>query len=135
MFIRSNCSFTCSNCTFTCEMFFPCSSIVFYCFLKAFSKEEYANLHCSITLPLLGGIISSPVRYSYLLNFPDDNADIFAASLLMLYCNLSSIVLPSMVTINFYTPSKRFFLKRQELSDARVVSITKKEYVFAVLFL
>ena len=33
--------------------------------------------------------------------------------------------------ISFYILSKRF-LKREELSDARVVSITKKEYGFAV---
>ena len=33
---------------------------------------------------------------------------------------------------NFYILSKIFFLRREELSDARVVSITKKEYGFAV---
>ena len=36
---------------------------------------------------------------------------------------------------NFYILSKRFFPKHKELSDARVVSITKKEYGFAVNFL
>ena len=35
----------------------------------------------------------------------------------------------------FYSLSKRFFLKHEELSDARVVSITKKEYGFEVHFL
>ena len=30
--------------------------------------------------------------------------------------------------ISFYVHSKRFFLKRKELYDARVASITKKEY-------
>ena len=34
--------------------------------------------------------------------------------------------------ISFNIRSERFFLKREELSDARVVSITKKEYGFAV---
>ena len=34
--------------------------------------------------------------------------------------------------ISFYIISKRFFLKRKGLSDARVASITKKEYGFAV---
>ena len=34
--------------------------------------------------------------------------------------------------ISFYILSKRFFLKREGLSDARVVSITKKGYGFAV---
>ena len=37
--------------------------------------------------------------------------------------------------IDFYILSKIFFLKCEELSDARVVSITKKEYAFAVYFL
>ena len=35
---------------------------------------------------------------------------------------------------SFYILSKRFFLKREGLSDARVASITKKEYRFAVHF-
>ena len=33
--------------------------------------------------------------------------------------------------INFYILSKRFFLKRQGVSDGRIVSITKKEYGFS----
>ena len=37
--------------------------------------------------------------------------------------------------ISFYIPSERFFPKHKGLSDARVVSITKKEYGFAVHFL
>ena len=37
--------------------------------------------------------------------------------------------------ISFYILSKRFFLKWKGLSDARVVSITKKEYNFTVHFL
>ena len=34
--------------------------------------------------------------------------------------------------INFYILSKKFFLKREELCDGSVVSITKKEYGFTV---
>ena len=37
--------------------------------------------------------------------------------------------------ISFYTFSERFFLKGMRLSDARVASITKKEYGFALNFL
>ena len=37
--------------------------------------------------------------------------------------------------IIFYILSKRFFLKREGLFDERVISITKKEYGFAVHFL
>ena len=40
-----------------------------------------------------------------------------------------------MMTSGFYNLSKRLFLKREELSDARVVSITKNEYSFTVHFL
>ena len=64
--------------------------------------------------------------------FPDDRADIFATSLLISYCTFSSLILSSIVMINFYIVSKRFFLKCKELSDARVVSVTIKEYGSAV---
>ena len=64
--------------------------------------------------------------YSYLSISPDDNADTFAASLLISYCNFSFLILSSVVLIGFYILSKRFFLKRKGLSDAKVVSITKK---------
>ena len=37
--------------------------------------------------------------------------------------------------ISFYILSKRFFLRCKGLSDARVASIAKKEYDFAVHFL
>ena len=50
-------------------------------FFQSFLKGEYGNLVCSIIWLRLGGSISSPVRYSYLSVFSDDNADIFAASL------------------------------------------------------
>ena len=96
---------------------------LFY-FSKAFSKGEYANLACSIICLRLEGNTSSSVRYSYLSIFPDDNADIFAASLLVLHYNFSSLILSSIVMISFYTLSTRFSLKHKGLSDARVASIT-----------
>ena len=34
--------------------------------------------------------------------------------------------------ISFYVLSKRYLLKRKELSDVRVASITKTEHCFAV---
>ena len=49
-------------------------------------------------------------------------------------CNISS-PLPLSFLIRFYIFSKRFFLKRKELFDTRVVSITKSEYTFGVPFL
>ena len=42
-------------------------------------------------------------------------------------------MLSSVVMISFYIICKRFFLNCKGLSDARVVSITKIEYGFAVL--
>ena len=72
--------------------------------------------------------IFSPERSSYLSILPDENADIFAASLLILYCTFSFLFLSSVVMIIVYILTKIFILKREELSDARVVSITKKEY-------
>ena len=62
--------------------------------------------------------VSSPIRNSYLSILPDNNVDIFDASLLILCCNFSSLILSSIVVINFYLS---FFLKRDELSDARRV--------------
>ena len=76
-----------------------------------------------------------PLRNSYLSIFLDDNAHIFTASLLISYCRFSSLISSSVVMISFYILSKRFFLKREGLSDERVVSITKKEDGFAAHFL
>ena len=90
---------------------------------------------CSIIWFRLEGNIASPVRYSYLSMLHDDNADIFATSLLISYCSFSSQILSSIVIITFHILSKRLCLKRKILSDdARVVSIAKKEYDFAVPF-
>ena len=66
---------------------------------------------------------------------PDDNGDDFTSSMLISYCNFSSQILSSVVMISFYIISKTLFLKCKRFSDARVASITKKEYGFAVHFL
>ena len=67
--------------------------------------------------------------------FPDENANIFAASLLMSYCSFSFLVLSPILLINFIILSKTFFLKCEGLSDARVVSIIKKKKkVFQYIF-
>ena len=67
--------------------------------------------------------ISSSVRYSFLSIFPDNNFDVFAASLLILHCSFSSLILSSIVMISFYIISERL---SKGLSDARIASITKK---------
>ena len=63
------------------------------CFLKVFSEGEYTNLTCSIICLWLEGNVSSPARYSYLSILPDDKANVFAASLLIPYCNFLSLIL------------------------------------------
>ena len=119
-----------SSIAFIC--FLPWFSIVFACFSKAFPVEKHLNLACSITPLWSDGNISSSVRYSYLSFLPDDNAHIFAASLLISYCSFSSLILPSIVMISFHIFFKRYFLKGERLLDARVASITKKQNGFAV---
>ena len=76
--------------------------------------------------------ISSHVKYSSLSILPDDNVDIFNASLLIIYHKFSSLVLSSIAMVSFYILSKRLRLRRKWLSDARLVSVTKTEYDFAV---
>ena len=90
------------------------------------------NLTCSIILLWSDGNISSPeeihIHQFYLmimLIFP----------LLLCQCQIVVFLsLMSIVMIGFNILSKRFFLKREELFDARVVSITKKELVLQYSF-
>ena len=56
----------------------------------------------------------------------------FADSLLITYSSFPSLILSSVVMISFYFLRKRFFLKRERLSDPRLASISKKEKCFAV---
>ena len=76
--VDSTSCFPCS--VFAFIYFSPWSSIVFACFSKAFSKGEQVNLifydYHSIFLLLSEDNIFSPVRYSDLSIFADDNADI-----------------------------------------------------------
>ena len=63
---------------------------------------------------------------------PDDNTNILTVSLLISYCNFSSLILSWFSHGYFYILSERFFLKSKTLSDARVVSFTSTENGFAV---
>ena len=56
------------------------------CFSKAFPQGEYENLACSVICFWVEGNTCLPAMYLYLPIFPDDNADIFAVSLLILCC-------------------------------------------------
>ena len=62
----------------------------------------------------------------HLLLSTDDKADSFSDSLLVSYCNFSSLFLSTFVMIIFYIFSGRFFLKREELSEVRVAPTTTK---------
>ena len=68
----------------------------------------------------------------------DINADIFTAFLLMSHSSSLSLVLSSILIISFYILSRGLFLNRKRLPDARfdarVTSITKNEFGFAVHF-
>ena len=111
--------------------FFPCSSNVFFFF---FFQINYQNRNMWTLLVLFFIFyfflsvdnISSPV---FLLRW------CFAASLLISHFSFSSLVLSLIVMVTFYIGSKRFLLKSEELSDAGVVSIIKKEFGFSVHFL
>ena len=103
----------------------------FFCAVQLFLF--LLNLDCFIILLWLEGNVSSPIRYSYLSILSCDNADIFAASqlilycIVLLYCCFSSLIFSSIDMIAFYILYKGLHLKRERLSDARVESLTQKE--------
>ena len=86
-------------------------SIVSVCFFKAFLREEYVNLAYFTSLLWSDSNASLPLRYSYLSIFPDQNADTFAAFLLMAYCSFSSLILPSVAMVSFHIFLKGSFWK------------------------
>ena len=59
---------------------------------------------------------------------PDYKADILAAFLLISYCNFPSLIWSSVAMILLYIYFERFSLNLKELSDDKVVSLTKKEH-------
>ena len=58
------------------------------------------------------------------MHFPDDKADILAASLLISYCIFTSLIWSLIAIILLYV--EKIFFKLKRLSDASVVSLTKK---------
>ena len=99
--------------TSTC--FIPWSSIVIICSSNALPRREYVISVCYIILLWSDSNFSSLVRNSYLSILPDDNADIFAASLLIYIVVFH--LLSSIVMISFYVLSIWFFLKREDLKS------------------
>ena len=107
----------------------------FYLLFKCFTNTSIGKLILFCDLTLIRRSYFLRERYSYLSVLPDNNAEIFTVSLLIFYCCFSSPTLSPVARISFYILSERFFLKHKELLDAKVVSVTKKEYGFAVHFL
>ena len=64
----------------------------------------------------------------FLSTLVNDNADTFAAAILISYCHFSFLISSSMVMSTIYTSFNRFFQKCNGSSDERVVSMTKIEY-------
>ena len=108
---------------------------LFYLFPKCFTKRRICKLSLLSCFILIRWQYFLSIRYSYLPILHEDNTDIFAASLFISYWSFSSSILPLIVIINVYAFSERFFMKRKEVSDARVASITKQEYGSAADFL
>ena len=117
-----------------CFNVFPCSSIAYTCFSNALTSWEHENLASSFSLCCCVGNISSPVRYSCLSILPEDNADIFTATLSMSYCNFSALILTSIIVTIYCTSSNRFFEKCNGSSDRGVVSMTINEYFLQYIF-
>ena len=70
--------------------FFTCFSSAIICFSNVSPSGEYVKVACCIILLWSDGNISSPARYSCLSVSHEDNADIFAASLLIFSYTFSS---------------------------------------------
>ena len=111
---------------------FKVSTCFSVCFPTVVPNRDYANLACSIICLWLEGNISSPARYWYLSVFPENNAYIFSACLLIPYCYFSCLILSSIPITNFNILSRRLFLKPKGLTGARVASVTKKECGFVI---
>ena len=94
------------------------------CFSTAIPSSKSVYLAFSIILCRCGGNISS-----HLSIFPDDNADIFAAVLLMLSSFYSSLVFLSIALITPYISFLRVFQKHRALSERKIASQTKMERV------
>ena len=107
---------------------------VFSLFFKYFPNTWIRTISLLYYLMLLRGIVSSPVRYSYLTILPEGDVGIFAPALLVSYCNFS-LILSLMVMTVLFTSSNRFFQKRKAFFDGRVVSMNKNVSGFCCTFI
>ena len=113
--------------------FLSCFSNVFVCFSNVFPSRKEVVLASLLSDDVERD--SSRIRYSYFSILPQDNEHVFAATLLMSYCNLSSLILSLIVMVTLYSPYNRFLQKIKALSDGRALSVTKNKYESTVKFL
>ena len=105
----------------------------FYLFCECFSTRRTCRLTCSIICT--DGNVYSSVKYSYSSILIHENADIFAAALLISHYSFSAKIVSSVVVITFSILSKTMHLKHGLLSAGKIVSFTKKKNGFAAHFL
>ena len=99
----------------------------FYLFCECFSTRRTCRLTCSIICT--DGNVYSSVKYSYSSILIHENANIFAAALLISHYSFSAKIVSSVVVITFSILSKTMHLKHGLLSAGKIVSFTKKKMV------
>ena len=104
----------------------------FYLFCECFSTRRTCRLTCSIIWT--DGNVYSSVKYSYSSILIHENADIFAAALLISHYSFSAKIVSSVVVITFSILSKTMHLKHGLLSAGKIVSFTKKKMVLQHIF-
>ena len=104
----------------------------FYLFCECFSTRTTCRLTCSIICT--DGNVYSSVKYSYSSILIHENANIFAAALLISHYSFSAKIVSSVVVITFSILSKTMHLKHGLLSAGKIVSFTKKKMVLQHIF-
>ena len=108
------------------------SRFFFYLFCECFSTRRTCRLTCSIICT--DGNVYSSVKYSYSSILIHENADIFAAALLISHYSFSAKIVSSVVVITFSILSKTMHLKHGLLSAGKIVSFTKKKWFCSTFF-
>ena len=112
-----------------------CYSLIlngFCLFFKSFSSWRIIKLCSSLLFCFNQTVIFLWLQDIHIYQLYPTIMPIFLL-LLCYYCILlSSLILSTIVMIRFYLFSKRFSLKLEELSNARVESVNKNEYGFYI---
>ena len=95
-------------------------------FFEAFCSDEYVSIAFSVTLYYCEENISSTIKCSYISLFlADQKADVFAASLLILFCNFWYLILLESNMISFYACLDIYIYYQNDLNN---------QYYFAVYY-